>query len=197
MVQEASGWGALGGGAVYLRGFGFGSDSSFQNTAEYIGCILGVVGLVLLGVRDADIKILGDSIAALTWAETERARGQLVTNASMVFTLLSIRFNLDVKKGIHISGENNWRCDRLSRLEDFAVDRVHKALIAMGMSQTIVVNLQESAQVQTLLACCDPKRCLGEEEIFLGYWGELRSALNEVERAVTNSSNTLAFPSTS
>ena len=134
MVQEASGWGALVGGAVYLRGFGFGSDSSFQNTAEYIGCILGVVGLVLLGVRDADIEILGDSIAALTWAETERARGQLVTNASMVFTLLSIRFNLDVKKGVHISGEDNWRCDRLSRLEDFAVDRVHKALIAMGMS---------------------------------------------------------------
>ena len=66
---------AMGGGAVDLRGFEFGSDSSFQNTAEYIGCILGMVGLVLLGVRDADIEIRGDSVAALTWAETERARG--------------------------------------------------------------------------------------------------------------------------
>jgi hypothetical protein len=38
---------ALGGGAVDLRGLGFGADSSFQNTAEYVGCILGVVGLAL------------------------------------------------------------------------------------------------------------------------------------------------------
>ena len=66
----------LGGGAVSLRGLGFGSDSSFQNSAEYIGCILGMVGLALLGVRDADIEIRGDSVAALTWAETERPRGR-------------------------------------------------------------------------------------------------------------------------
>ena len=65
----------LGGGAVSLRGLGFGSDSSFQCSAEYIGCILGMVGLALLGVRDADIEIRGDSVAALTWAETERPRG--------------------------------------------------------------------------------------------------------------------------
>ena len=107
----------MGGGAVSLMGLGFGSDSSFQNSAEYIGCILGMVGLVLLGVRDADIEIRGDSVAALTWAETERPRGQLVTNASIVFTLLCIRFNLDAKKGVHISGDDNWRCDRLSRLD--------------------------------------------------------------------------------
>ena len=186
---------AMGGRAVDLRGFGFGSDSSFQNTAEYIGCILGMVGLVLLGVKDADIEVRGDSVAALTWAETERARGQLVTNASMVFTLLSIRFNLDVKKSVHISGEDNWRCDRLSRLEEFGRDRVQEVLETMGLSQT-VVNLQENVQVQTLLACCDPGRSLEGEEIFLGFWGELRSALSELERAVTNPSVTPAFHTT-
>lgn len=184
---------ALGGGAVDLRGFGFGSDSSFQNTAEYVGCILGMVGLVLLGVRDADIEIRGDSVAALTWAETERPRGQLVTNASMVFTLLSIRFNLDVKKGTHIPGEDNWRCDKLSRLGESQMG-VPEALEAMGLTETVVVNLQENAQVQALLACCDPGRSLEGEEVFLGFWGEVRSALSEVERTVTNSFNTTASP---
>ena len=188
---------AMGGGAVDLRGFGFGSDSSFENTAEYIGCILGMVGLVLLGVRDADIEIRGDSVAALTWAETERARGQLVTNASIVFTLLSIRFNLDVKKSVHISGEDNWRCDRLSRLEESRGNRVQETLEAMGLNQTAVVRLQENVQVQTLFACCDPGRSLEGKEIFLGFWGEFRNALSELERGVTNPSTTPAFPSTS
>ena len=88
---------AIGGSAVDLRLLEFGADSSFQNTAEYIGCILGLAGLALLGVRDADVEIRGDGVAALAWAETERPRGELVTNASMVFTLLAISFNLDVK----------------------------------------------------------------------------------------------------
>ena len=36
---------SIGGAAVDLRGFAFGTDSSFQNTAEFIGCILGLLGL--------------------------------------------------------------------------------------------------------------------------------------------------------
>lgn len=67
------------------------------------------------------MEVRGDSVAALTWAETERPRGHLVTNASKVFTMLCICFNLDVKKGVHISGEDNWRCDRLSRLRESGV----------------------------------------------------------------------------
>lgn len=67
----------------------------------------------------------------------------------------------------------------------------------MGLSQTAVVRLQENIQVQTLLACCDPGRSLEGEEIFLGFWGELRNALSELERGVTNPSTTPAFPSTS
>lgn len=109
---------SIGGAAVDLRGFAFGTDSSFQNTAEFIGCILGLVGLVTLGVRNVDVEVRGDSIAALTWAETERPRGHVVTNASMVFTLLCICFGLDVKRGVHIPGEENWRCDRLSRMAE-------------------------------------------------------------------------------
>jgi hypothetical protein len=105
----------MGGSAVDLRGLHFGTDSSFQNIAVYIGCILGMAGLAVMGIRDVDIEVRGDSIAALTWAETERPRGELVTNAAVVFTLLGISFGLDAKK---LAGEENWRCDRLSRLAE-------------------------------------------------------------------------------
>jgi hypothetical protein len=57
----------------------------------------------------------------------------------MVFTLLSIRFNLDVKKGVHISGDDNWRCDRLSRLGESG-EGVSIALEAMGLADTAVLN---------------------------------------------------------
>ena len=183
---------ALRGGAVSLRGLGFGSDSSFQNSAEYIGCTLGMAGLALLGIRDADIEIRGDSVAAFTWAKTERPRGQIVTKASIVFTLLIILFNLEVKRGVHISGVDNWRCDRLSRLEESG-RRVSEALKGMGMTETGVINLQENTQIQTLLACCDPRRGLEGEEVFLGFWREVRDTLSEIEKTFTNTSNTVVF----
>jgi hypothetical protein len=141
-----------------------------------------------MGVRDADIEVRGDSVAALTWAETERPRGQLVTNAAMVFTLTCICFNLDVKKGVHISGEDNWRCDRLSRLGESKTE-ISEALEAMGLSEVGVIDLQGSKQVEVLLACCDPARDLGGEEVFLEYWGAIRGALSEIQRMVTNVPN--------
>ena len=181
---------SMGGSAVDLRGLGFGSDSSFQNTAEYIGCIIGMAGLALLGVRDADIEVRGDSVAALTWAETERPRGHLVTNASMVFTLLSICFGLDVKRGVHISGDENWRCDRLSRICEHG-GSIPDVLDDIGMSQTSIVNLQENTQVQILLAGCHPTKSLEGEEVFLDFWGKVRDALKEIERSVNNSPATV------
>ena len=66
---------SLGGAAVDLRLLRFGTDSSFQNTAEYIGCVLGLIGLVMQGVRNVDVEVRGDSMSALTWVETERPRG--------------------------------------------------------------------------------------------------------------------------
>lgn len=176
---------AIGGSAVDLRGFGFGVDSSFQNTAEYIGCTLGLIGLALLGIRDVDIEVRGDSITALTWAETERPRGELVTNASIAFTLLIINFGFDIKKSVHISGEDNWKCDRLSRLSESGMG-VAGSLIGMGLEGTVVVELQDSCQVQKLLASCDPGICLDEDDAFLELWGGIRDALEDIAREVTN-----------
>ena len=176
---------AIGGSAVDLRGFRFGFDSSFQNTAEYIGCTLGLIGLALLGIRDVDVEVRGDSVAALTWAETERPRGELVTNASIVFTLLVIHFGLDVKKSVHISGEDNWRCDRLSRLSESGLG-VAQSLAGMGLGDTVIIELQQRCQVQKLLASCDPGICLDGDDAFLAFWGGIRDALKEITREVTN-----------
>ena len=56
----------MGASAVDLRGLRFGEDSSYQNTSEYIGAILAMIGLVKINIRSVDIEMRGASIAALT-----------------------------------------------------------------------------------------------------------------------------------
>jgi hypothetical protein len=101
--------------AACLGFLGFGVDSSNQNLAEYIGAILAVVGQVILGHSGRSLALRGDSVTALTWAISERPRGEIVMNASIVWTLLCVATNIDVREINHIPGVENGRCDRLSR----------------------------------------------------------------------------------
>jgi hypothetical protein len=57
--------------------FGFGKDSSFQNTTEYIGMVLGVLAIGKAGIRDGDVLIRGDSTAALAWITEGTMNGPL------------------------------------------------------------------------------------------------------------------------
>ena len=88
-------------------------DSSFQNLAEYMGALVGVLGLVSLGIECGDIGVRGDSVAALKWARTKRARGARVTKAAIVFTSACLRYGMAVKNATDISGEKKFRRDRL------------------------------------------------------------------------------------
>ena len=93
----------------------------------------------------------------------------------MVFTLLCIRFGFDVKKSVHISGEANWRCDRLSRIHEYE-ESISDTLEKMNLGQTVVVDQQGDQNVRTLLACCDPGRDVVGEEAFYAFWEEIRGA---------------------
>ena len=104
----------LGGGAVDLSCLSFNSDSSNQNVAEFMGALLGIIGLVKLGVRNVDVELRGDSVTALSWA----TKGQRSINAATIFTMLCVALSVDVKSTCHISGDDNFKCDRLSRLKE-------------------------------------------------------------------------------
>ena len=137
----------MGASAVDLRGLGFGDHSSYQNTSKYIGAILGMIGLVKIKVRSVDIELRGDSIAALTWAKMERCRGSLVTNTSMVFTLLCIAFNLDVKSATHIAGKDNVVNDRLSRL-GVSGQSVASVVSECGFGEVKVSSTEDTRRIQ-------------------------------------------------
>ena len=118
--------------AIDLSFLGFGVDSSYQNLSESIGAVLAVIGHVLLGFTGMSLALRGDSVTALTWAITERPRGSIITNAAMVWTLLCVATEIDVKEVTHIAGINNERCDRLSRRGMNAPVTVLEEVAAMG-----------------------------------------------------------------
>ena len=169
---------ALGVGAVNLRFLGFGSDSSFQNLSEFIGAILAVIGQIIIGLSGRSIALRGDSMTALTWAITERPRGSIVSNASMVWTLLCVATDIDVNKVTHIAGKDNSNCDRLSRREqDEPSISVEQMAQEMGIGGTRVLELGSQEEVMAILRMCDPKIVLVTESDFIEFWKKTRNAI--------------------
>ena len=92
-----------------------------------------------------------------------------------------IKFGLNVQETTHISGEENWRCDTLSRLtqEDFTIT---EALERIGRRDTKVIDISDINSTTTLLRNCSPQVILNEEDDFLRFWTEVQSALNDIAR---------------
>ena len=156
-------------------------DSSNQNLAEYIGAILAVMGQVMLGFSGTGIALRGDSVTALTWTMTERPRGVRVTNAAMVWTLLCIAADVDVKEVTHIAGEDNEQCDRLSRRWDVGKTPTMSVLEEaedMGLKGVIVVDMDTDVSVRRIVELCDPKMELKSESQFIAFWMRARSAID-------------------
>lgn len=120
-----------------------------------------------------DVELRGDSITALTWAETGRPRGSLVTNASMVFTLLCVALGLTVRRSTHISGEKNWRCDTLSRTDK----PLRETMDRIGRGDSPAIDIPGDVRAMRLFALCSPSLCTEGEEKFRAFWKEIRELL--------------------
>lgn len=166
----------LGGGAIDLRGLQFGGDSSFQNVAEYIGAMVGILTLITLGTSCRDLEVRGNSVAALRWAKTESVRGSRVTNAAMIFTVMCIMYDLDVKVATNITGVNNHRCDKLSRLAE-SQQGVREAMDDMGLGGCSVLDIRGNSSIRQLVELCEPTRVFADESEFIVFWAAVRESL--------------------
>ena len=169
---------AVGVGAADLLFLGFGEDSSFQNLSEFLGAILAVLGHIALGCGGRSVALRGDSVTALTWAITERPRGERVTKAAMVFSLLCIAAGVDVKEVTHIAGTDNKRCDQLSRRGRTPATSILDEAEAMGVRGVDVVEIDGDKDIVNLLNLCDPRSELHSEEEFIGFWSSAKSAID-------------------
>jgi hypothetical protein len=164
----------VGGAAVSLLPLAFGDDSSFQNTAEFIGAILVIVSMYKMGMTNIKICLRGDSISALTWATEERFREEIISNASIVFILLMTITGAEIVDHQHIPGEENWRCDGLSR------PSLQKTHAELGLDNIRILDLNEDAVVSEIINLCDPRTSTESEEEFTRYWQRAKAAIQQL-----------------
>ena len=169
----------LGGGAVSIEEFGFGVDSSYQNTAEFIGALVGLLALVKLGGRDAGVKLRGDSTTALYWAASGRVSGSAALNAAVVLSALSVKYGLEVNDTEFLAGVDNHKADNLSRVLEKGKS-VEQAMIENGLGGKRIMNLRDDLAAEALIAACNPSRGSDTEAAFIELWGEIREALGRL-----------------
>lgn len=166
----------LGGCAASISSFGFGKDSSFQNTSEFIGSVLGVIIAIQLGYVDSmrrlGIGLVGDSTTALSWLKEEKYRAGAVSNASVVFTLLAFELELAVSDTVWISGVDNWKADELSRVD--RLDRSLNSVVeSMGYVSSQFFRAEEVPALRRFLALMDPAIDVSSQDAFNEFWGRV------------------------
>jgi hypothetical protein len=163
--------------AVSIADFGFNDDSSYQNTCEYIGMVLGVLALIKLGVRGVDVVVRGDSTTALSWMDKQKVSGEAAMNAALVLVSLCIKFGIEINYLEFLKGVENHKADRLSRLLEKGMS-IEAAMEINGHSGAEVVDLLEDPASAVLVEMCNPGRGLNSEENFKAVWTAVRNAID-------------------
>jgi hypothetical protein len=160
----------IGSSVIDISSLGFGSEAKYQNSAEFLATILGIEGLKELSIITTSIHLRGDSITALTWASTEKFKGDLVSNAASVFILQGILTGVSVGGVTHLPAEDNWRTDFLSR-----GGTIEELLIKdPTLDKPKIVHIHKQKEI---LALCNPKRETVDEKEFRNFWVEIKETL--------------------
>jgi hypothetical protein len=165
--------------AVSIADFGFGVDSSYQNTCEYIGMVLGVLALVKLGVRGVDVVVRGDSTSALSWMDRQKVSGAAAMNAALVLVSICIKFGIEVNYTAFLEGLLNFKADRLSRIIEKKMS-LEQAMEMNGHSGAEIIDLMGDPVTAVLIDMCNPRRSFGSESEFGAVWKSVRSAVEKL-----------------
>ena len=156
-----------------LLRLGFGEMSDYQNTAEYIGALLGLLGLALLGIPWKGVLLRGDSVSALQWVKKGRAKSELAMPAAFAHTRVMVKGQVEMKGQAHERGLDNWRTDGMSRGKN-------GAWLAERDERFIGVR-ELDYDFSKWVGICDPRwgEVIESEEGFHRYWGVVDDVLND------------------
>jgi len=171
----------VGAGSWSIESMGFGSDASYQNTAEFMGAILALVGVIRYKAQDKAFLLRGDSKSALSWANKKRIRGSLAVPASFLFNYIWVYYRVMLAKCEHLAAELNIACDGLSR-EEFLnnVKKFRKAAKLDSLkprsqrkymyNYSKVGDRSKCNEIELLKSICDPSQVFESEVEFGMFW---------------------------
>ena len=153
--------------SVDIRFLGFGTDSSFQNTAEYIGGLLCAYGMTVMGVGSEPTLHRGDSISALTWTQKGTARSDVAIKAALMWAVSVMTQLTDVTGIHHFSHDENSNADILSRNgsweEVVRNDKSGRRSLPRELPRL-------DLQCTDLLMLCDPREPIDTDEEFCAFF---------------------------
>jgi hypothetical protein len=122
-------------------------DASYQNTYEFLAVVVGALLSLALGIRNKSCCLWGDSMSSLAWAERDRVNSVIARRANIVYTLASVRADIDVTEKVHVPGKENVVFDGLTR---------GKTGEEVGLDPYKQCFYSESHPIHQLVAACNP-----------------------------------------
>jgi len=146
--------------------FILGTDSSYQNTAEFIAVVAGVALLVRRGFHNKSIHLKGDNVSSLRWGKDERFKPGRSRRAVVVYMTICLRYEINVETIEHVEGTKNVLCDAMSRGQSAA---------SLGFHSLQVTHFHEDAALWSILKLCEPvsEICDDDDNQFMKFWGIL------------------------
>ena len=148
--------------------FDLGGRPEFQNCSEFIAVVVGFLMISRRGGRDANIRLVGDSVTSLVWGESEHFNSTRCFSAAMVHVLLGVDFRLRVTETVHVLSEDNGFHDQLSR---------GISPRELGVDPDLCWDLDADDVVMGVVRLCNPLITLESMEDFIGFWREAKRLL--------------------
>lgn len=123
------------------------SDSSFQNTYEFLAVVLGVLLARYCHHQHCAAVLYGDNVSSLHWAASDRASSELAHRANIGFTLAACDIDCVVTETVHVPGVDNVVYDGLSR---------GKSAVEVGLDPAKQVFFPPSHPIHQFISLCDP-----------------------------------------
>ena len=90
-----------------------------MNTLELMAATVGILKLKEQGARNVAIRVKGDNMSAMDWAEKKGFRSTFAQKISIAFMALSVEAGIEVVEKVHLPHtkkyDHNWRTDKPSR----------------------------------------------------------------------------------
>ena len=148
------------------------TDSSFQNTYEYLAILLGLLLSKTLGLRDYVFAVLGDSRSSLAWVVKGRVRSTLCRRASIGFSVLAVDVAASIYETRYVSSKDNVVCDGLSR-------GVHPS--PLGLVERLWIHLPETGPSTQYVRQCNPLLPLDTWSLVMDHMGLCHQLLSQVQ----------------
>ena len=146
---------------------------SNQNLSEFLaGPVLGIRALHKMGLTPCPIRLRGDSVTAITWADNGSFRSDRLLNAATLFVLQCQLLGVTIAETAHLPAEKNTAADYLSRHRDSV------PLLAKGVNDVTYRGMKKvDVEESEMLALCDPRSIASSNADFEDLWVRARRAI--------------------